>query len=62
MPSWNDSVEERKTKVSRLENIVSEHLSWAKGQDLDQEYFDQEISEMKAYCFQDLRKSFALKN
>jgi hypothetical protein len=40
MPSEKDSVEERRTKVSRLENIVSEHLSYVKSQDLDIEYFD----------------------
>ncbi len=62
MPKEDDSVEERRRKVSRLENMVHEHHKQSCRPDVDKDYYLQVSSDVKAHCFKDLRKNFSPKN
>ena len=62
MPREDDSVEERRKKVSRLENMVHEHHKQLYRPEVDKDYYLQVSSDVKAHCFNDLRKKFYPKN
>ena len=61
MPKNEDSEEDRRSKIFQLENIVNDHFENLQFQNRNKNNFDEMISNLKSNCFDDLRKTFAIK-